>query len=66
VTSLILSFRNILSFCQRQWLILVIPATWEAEIKGSWFEASPGKKLARPYLNKKLGVVVHIYNPSCG
>jgi hypothetical protein len=30
----------------------VIPATWEAEIRGSQFEGSPGKKeeLERPYL----------------
>jgi hypothetical protein len=33
-----------------QWLTPVISASWEAEIGGSWFEASQGKKLARPFL----------------
>jgi hypothetical protein len=33
---------------------------------GSWFEASPGKKLVRPYLHGlwKPDVVFHFCNPS--
>jgi hypothetical protein len=31
----------------------VIPVMPEAEMGGSWFETSPGKKLARSYLKKK-------------
>jgi hypothetical protein len=46
------------------WFMPVIPATQEVETGGSQFEASQGKKLVRPYLKIKLGVVVHIYNPS--
>jgi hypothetical protein len=30
----------------------VILATWEAKVRGSGFEESPGKKLARSYLKK--------------
>jgi hypothetical protein len=37
----------------------IIPATWEAKIGRLQYEASPGKKLARPYLREKLGMVVH-------
>jgi hypothetical protein len=35
-----------------------IPATWELEIGGLYFEASVGKKLARSHLKSKLGIVV--------
>jgi hypothetical protein len=31
----------------------VIKVTWEAETGGSWFGASLGKKLTRPYFNKQ-------------
>jgi hypothetical protein len=34
------------------WLMPVILATQEAEIRGSLFEASLGKKFMRPYLKK--------------
>jgi hypothetical protein len=27
------------------WFVPIIPATWEANIGGWWFEASPGKKV---------------------
>jgi hypothetical protein len=37
--------------------MLVNPVAQEAEIGGSWSEASPGKKLVRPYLNKQVGCV---------
>jgi hypothetical protein len=43
-----------------QWLIPVILATEEAEIKKIQFKASPGKKFERPYLKKaftKIGLV---------
>jgi hypothetical protein len=41
----------------------VIPATWEAEIEGLWFEAIMGKEQAITI--NKLGLVVHICcNPS--
>jgi hypothetical protein len=30
----------------------IISATWVTEIEGSWFKASPGQKLARPYVKK--------------
>jgi hypothetical protein len=36
----------------------------EVEIEGSQFEASPGKKLERPYLKNKLGVVADACNSS--
>jgi hypothetical protein len=29
-----------------------------------WFEASPGKKLVRPYLNQQVEHGVHAYDPS--
>jgi hypothetical protein len=32
----------------------VIPATLEAEVRGSQFEVCPGKVSARPYLKNKL------------
>jgi hypothetical protein len=32
------------------WPVPVVPATWEVEVGGSWFEASPGKIRARLYL----------------
>jgi hypothetical protein len=35
-----------------RWLTPVIPATWEVEMGGLWFEVSLGKKLVRPHLNK--------------
>jgi hypothetical protein len=31
----------------------VIPATWETEVGGSWYQASLGKRV-RPYLKNKL------------
>jgi hypothetical protein len=33
----------------------IIPITWKAEIGGLWFEASPDKKLLRPYLKVQAG-----------
>jgi hypothetical protein len=33
--------------------MLIIPATWEAKIGGSQFQASSGKKLERPYLKEQ-------------
>jgi hypothetical protein len=36
------------------WLMPIIPATGEAEIRGSWFKTSQGKVRARPYLKNKL------------
>jgi hypothetical protein len=41
-----------------------IPATQEAEKRGSWFEPSLGKKSARLNLKNKSGMVIHICNPS--
>jgi hypothetical protein len=38
-----------------QWLIPVIPATWEAQMEGSQFEVSQGKKLAKSYIKKQSG-----------
>jgi hypothetical protein len=35
----------------------VILATQEAEIRKSWFKASPGKYFTRPYLQNTHGVV---------
>jgi hypothetical protein len=34
------------------WFIPVIPATQEAEVGGSPFKASPGKKVVRPHLSQ--------------
>jgi hypothetical protein len=39
---------------QAQWLIPLILATWETEIGGSLFEASPSKKIGRPYIKNRL------------
>jgi hypothetical protein len=36
----------------------------KVEISMTWLEASLGKKLGRPYLNNKLGVVVHACDSS--
>jgi hypothetical protein len=44
------------------WLISVIPATQEAEMGRSQFEASLGKDLADLISKNKPGVVVHAYN----
>jgi hypothetical protein len=33
--------------------MLVVPATWDVEIGGSWFETTQGKN-ERPYLKNKL------------
>jgi hypothetical protein len=40
----------------------IIPATWEVEIRGSWFMQA--KSLRDPISKNKLGVVVQIYNLS--
>jgi hypothetical protein len=37
---------------QAQWLMPVIPATWEVDIGGSWFKTSLGKKVNKMNLNK--------------
>jgi hypothetical protein len=44
-----------------------MPIILASQEVGSWFEASPGKKLARfpSHSTKKLGIVAHNYNPSC-
>jgi hypothetical protein len=44
--------------------MLVIPVMQEAEKGQSWFEDSPGKKLLRPYLKNKPGVVAHVCKSS--
>jgi hypothetical protein len=45
-----------------RWFMPLIPATQEAERGESQFEASPGKKLVRPYLknNRDLGTGVSL------
>jgi hypothetical protein len=40
-----------------QWLMPVVLATWEAEIRGS-----QAKKLIRPCFNNKTGVTAHVCN----
>jgi hypothetical protein len=58
-TSLLIIFLKNLFLSRAWWYTSVIQATWEAEMGGLWFKASPGKsKLARPYLKKQVGVVV--------
>jgi hypothetical protein len=42
----------------------VIPATPEIKIGGLWFEDSSDKKLVKPYLKNKPGMVVHAFNSS--
>jgi hypothetical protein len=42
---------------EHQWLISVILATAEAEIRRTGFEASRGKKFMRLHLKQELGVV---------
>jgi hypothetical protein len=37
---------------QAWWCSIVIPATLEAEVGGSWFKPSSGKISWRPYLKK--------------
>jgi hypothetical protein len=43
---------------QLGWLMPIISATQEEELRRIMIEASPGKKLARLILANKLGVVV--------
>jgi hypothetical protein len=53
------------NFIQVQWLTPVIPAPLEADIERIAVQAQPKpKKLERPYLKTKLGVLVHICNHS--
>jgi hypothetical protein len=42
---------------QAQWLMPVVPATWEVELGRLNFRASPGKKIVRLHLNQLLGEV---------
>jgi hypothetical protein len=53
---------------RRLWLIPVILATWEDEIRRIKYNASPGKEvLQNPVpMKKKLGVVVCTCHPSYG
>jgi hypothetical protein len=38
---------------------------WEAEMKVSWFQATWGRKLVKPHLNKPAGCNgSQLYNPS--
>jgi hypothetical protein len=57
-------YMEFLPVSQVPWLTPVIPATQETEIGGSGFEADSDKKLAKPCLKNKLGVVVHAGNLS--
>jgi hypothetical protein len=60
-----LGAKDILSW--HWWLMSVIQAMREAEIRGSWFQVSSGKKLMKPHLDrKKMGMVVCICHPSYG
>jgi hypothetical protein len=52
VLSLILSTEKKKKEAGHWWLVPVILATQEQRLGGSWFEASPGKKFLRPYLNQ--------------
>jgi hypothetical protein len=45
------------------WLTPAILSTWEAEIGVLWFEARSWLRI-KPCLKNKLGMVVHICNPS--
>jgi hypothetical protein len=36
------------------WLVLEIPATWEAEIGRIMFQGHPKQKLVRPHLNQEI------------
>jgi hypothetical protein len=55
---------NLQNFLDWAWLLKSeIPTAWKAEI-GLWFKASSCKKLMRPYLKNKLGMVGYICNPS--
>jgi hypothetical protein len=47
------------------WWKPVIPATREVEIEGCQFEARSGKRLVRPCLKNKLGVVTLPCGSSC-
>jgi hypothetical protein len=35
------------------WLTIVVPVSWEVEVRGSQFKASPGKVTAKPYVKNK-------------
>jgi hypothetical protein len=47
----------------QQWLITVIPATWETDVGGSQLKASLGKKLTR-LSSQQASVVVHYVIPA--
>jgi hypothetical protein len=49
---LLRDFKEILVSDQVWWHTAVISATWELEVRGSQFNASPGKVSKRPYLKK--------------
>jgi hypothetical protein len=38
---------------------------WEAEMRGSWFKSSIGKKCSDTLSQKQLDMVMHTCNPSC-
>jgi hypothetical protein len=44
------------------WCIPTIPVTWKAETEISHLKARLGKKLKRPYLKTKLGVVTYNFS----
>jgi hypothetical protein len=46
-------------------ILPVILASQEVRSERSQFKTRPGRRLGKPPLNYKPGIVVHIYNPSC-
>jgi hypothetical protein len=48
-----------------QWLTSLIPTTQEAEIGRTAVQSQPRQKVSRgPISANKVGVVVHVFNPS--
>jgi hypothetical protein len=45
-------YQEVKSRARHGWFVLIILATLEMELGRPWLKASPGKKLAKPHLNK--------------
>jgi hypothetical protein len=60
MTNSIPKVEKLLSLEQAWWHTFIIQAIWETERRGSQFETSLGKKLARTHLSKQTRLGGHI------